>query len=620
MSSRRGQKNAPPDLAAKLRLLPDAPGVYLHKDKNGKVLYVGKATRLSQRVGSYFQEGGERDAKTEQLVRRVVDVDYITTATPAEALVLEDQLIKEYRPRYNIRLKDDKRYPYLRIGLDEPFPRVEVVRRIAADGARYFGPYTNTGAMRETLKHALRVFQVRTCHLDLPEQTVERACLDWQIGRCSAPCVAYDTEAGYGRKVRSLVRFLDGESQGLLDELRAEMAAHAEARAYEEAARVRDRLAVLEETLGTVSRIHGLDRDLDACAVVRDGDTGCGVVLRIRGGRILTSHHFLLSDRLESDTPRFLAQLFREYYPRAGDIAPEVLVSHDLPDRDDWTARLDELRGRRVKIVRPRRGPRTEAVRMALDNAAWKLNERRLAEATRARKVSPGRARELQDALDLHQVPATLECFDISTFQGRETVASVVHFKQGAPLKSRYRRFCIRTVEGTDDFAAMREVVERHFRRLLDAEIAPADLVIVDGGPGQLSAAREALTALGLHGIELVGLAKREEIIHRERGRPPVKLPRTSPALQLLQRARDEAHRFAITYHRLLRGKASRESVLDRIPGIGRVKKLALLHHFDSVDAIRAADAETLSEVRGLHKGDVERIIHFFATDGGGEP
>lgn len=616
MSSRRGQKNAPSDLAAKLRLLPDAPGVYLHKDKNGKVLYVGKATRLNQRVGSYFQKSADRDAKTEQLVRRVADVDYITTATPAEALVLEDQLIKEYRPRYNIRLKDDKRYPYLRITLQEPFPRVEVVRRIADDGARYFGPYTNVGAMRETLKHALRVFQVRTCHLDLPEQTVERACLDWQIGRCSAPCVAYDTQAGYGRKVKALVRFLEGETQGLLDEMRAEMGALSAERAYEEAARVRDRMAMLEETLGGVSRIHGLSRDLDACGVVRDGDTGCGVVLRIRGGRVLTSHHFLLEDRLESDTPRFLAQLFREYYPRAGDLPPDVLISHDLPDREAWIARLTDLRGRRVRIGRPRRGPRTEAVRMALDNAAWKLNERRLAAAVRVRRVSPGRALELQDALDLHKVPETLECFDISTFQGRETVASVVHFRDGKPLKSRYRRFRVRTVEGTDDFASMKEVVGRHFKRLVESGTPPADLVVIDGGPGQLSSARAALTELGLHEIELVGLAKREEIIHRERELPPVKLPRTSPALQLLQRARDEAHRFAITYHRLLRGRSSTESVLDRIPGIGRVKKLALLHHFDSVEAVRAADTEALSEVRGLHKGDVERILHFFAVEG----
>jgi len=620
MSSRRGQKKDPSDLVAKLRLIPDAPGVYLHKDKNGKVLYVGKATRLHQRVGSYFQDSSYRDTKTQQLVKRIADVDYITTATASEALVLEDQLIKEYHPHYNIRLKDDKRYPYLRITLQEPYPRIEVVRRIANDEARYFGPYTNTGAMRETLKHALRVFQVRTCHLDLPEQTVDRPCLDWQIGRCSAPCVDFDSQAGYARRVRALIRFLEGEEQSLLDELRAEMTALAEAHEYEDAAKVRDRIAVLETTLGSVSRIHGLTQDLDACGVVRDGDTGCGVVLRIRGGKVLTSHHFLLEDKLESDTPQFLVQLFREYYPRAGDLPPTVLISHDMPDRAAWADRLAELRERKVTIVRPQRGPWVAAIRMALDNAAYKLNERRLWEATRVKRVKPGRALELQAALDLHKVPESIECFDISTFQGKETVASVVHFKNGSPLKSLYRRFRIRTVEGTNDFAAMHEVLTRHFRRLIDKDTPPADLVVVDGGAGQLSSARAALTELGLHDVELIGLAKREEIIVRERGLPPVKLPRQSPALQLLQRVRDEAHRFAITYHRLLRSQSSTESVLDRIPGIGRVKKLTLLHHFDSIDAIRRADTEQLSAVRGIHSGDVERIIAFFAKEARGRP
>ena len=615
MSSHPRQKSGGSDLARKLHLLPDAPGVYLHKDKHGKVIYVGKAARLHLRVASYFQRAGYHDPKTEQLVKRIADVDYITTANEAEALVLEDQLIKEYRPRYNIRLKDDKRYPYLRITLQEPMPRVEVVRRIADDGARYFGPYTNVKAMRETLKHALRGFQVRTCHLALPEQTVPRPCLDWQIGRCSAPCVDYDTQAVYDRRVRALVRFLAGREKGLLDELRAEMSTLSAGRHYEDAAKVRDRLALLETALDGVGRVYGLTGDLDACGVVRDGATGCGVVLRIRGGKIMTSHHFLLEDRLESDTPAFLSQLCREYYPRAGDLPPILLVSHDLPDKEQWCERLSELRGRPVVIVKPRRGPRKESVDMALANAAYKLNERRLRDQTRVRRVAPGRALALQDALDLRKVPETIECFDISTLQGRETVASLVFFKNGRPLKSRYRRFRIRTVQGSDDFASMREVLTRYYRRLLDKASPPADLVMVDGGVGQLSAARESLTALGLHEVELVGLAKREEVIHRERGLPPVRLPHSSPALQLLQRVRDEAHRFAITYHRLLRSRSVQDSVLDLIPGIGRVKKLTLLHHFDSLDAIRAAGADELGKVRGIHGGDVERIIAFFAAE-----
>ena len=616
MSSRRGQKKDPTGLARKLRLLPDAPGVYLHKDKRGKVIYVGKAARLHQRVASYFQRTDEHDPKTALLVRHIRDVDYIATAGESEALVLEDQLIKEYRPRYNIRLKDDKHFPYLRITLQEPYPRVEVVRRIADDGARHFGPYTNVRAMRETLKHALRVFRVRTCHLDLPEQTVPRPCLDWQIGRCSAPCVDYDTQAVYGRRVQALIRFLEGHETGLLDELRAEMADYSGARRYEDAARVRDRLALLESTLDGVDRISGLAGDLDACGLVRDGALASGVVLRVRGGKIMTTHHFLLEDRLENETPAFLAQLCREYFPRAGDLPPVVLVSHDLPDRTQWSERLGELRGARVSIVKPRRGPRREAVDMALANAAYKLNEWRLRDSTRVRRVAPGRALALQDALDLRRVPETLECFDISTLQGRETVASLVYFKGGQPLKSRYRRFRIRTVKGTDDYASMHEVLTRYYRRLLERELPPADLVMVDGGAGQLAAARGALAALGLHEVELVGLAKREEVIHREHGQPPVRLPRTSPALQLLQRVRDEAHRFAITYHRLLRARGVEDSILDRIPGIGRVKKLTLLHHFDSVDHIRRAGAEELAAVRGIHAGDVERIIAFFAADG----
>jgi excinuclease ABC subunit C len=600
-------------LAEKLSLLPNTPGVYLHKDARGKVLYVGKAVNLASRVRSYFQTG--RDAKTEQLVRRIHDVDYIVVRSESEALVLEDQLIKEYRPAYNIRLKDDKRFPYIRITLQEPYPRVEVVRRLAADGARYFGPYTNVGAMRETLKQALRAFPVRTCGLDLPEQTVPRACLDWQIGRCSAPCVDYDTQAGYRDKAAGLVRFLAGEDQALLGELRAEMAREAAAQRYENAARIRDRLQVLEQTVGSVSRLHGLQDDLDVCAVARDGDTACGVVLRIRGGRILTSHHFLLEDRLESETPAFLAQLLREYYPRAGDIPAEVLVSHALPDREQWAERLGDLRGGRVRLARPSRGARRDAVAMALDNASFKLNERRMQAALKPRRVGPGQSMALQEALDLRTVPETIECFDISNFQGRETVASLVFFRGGKPYKSRYRRFRIRGVDGVDDFASMREVLGRYYAGLREKGLPPADLVMVDGGAGQLSSARAALTAEGLHEVELIGLAKRDEIVVRERGLPPLKLPRTSPALQLLQQVRDEAHRFAITYHRTLRDRRTTASALDLIPGIGETKKLSLLHHFDSVDAIRRAGAEELCAVRGIYKGDAERIIAFFANE-----
>lgn len=614
MSRRGGKTDEDGLLRDKLRLLPEAPGVYLHKNREGRVIYVGKAARLSQRVRSYFQDPAGRDEKTGQLVRRIRDFDWIVTDTEADALVLENQLIKEYRPPYNVRLKDDKQYPYIRVTLQEPYPRVEVVRRIARDGSRCFGPYTDVGAMRETLNFACGAFMVRTCHLGLPEQTVDRPCLDYQIGRCSAPCVDYESQEDYRARVRRMIRFLEGGDAEVVAELKARMAALAAARRYEEAARVRDLVARLERTVARSRPVSGVAGDCDLCAVAREGEDAAGVVLRVRGGRILTAHHFHLSDRLDRGPEAFLAQLLREYYPRAGDIPREILVSHDPGDLPVWEAWLRGLRGGAVHLRRPQRGQRREAVDLARTNAAFKLGEvtlrRRLKKPA---KVTPADI-QLQEALDLHTVPETIECFDISNFQGRETVASLVTFKGGRPLKSRYRRFRIRTVAGVDDFASMREVLTRHYGKLAERGERPADLVMVDGGAGQLGVAREVLAAYGFHDAQLIGLAKREETIHREGG--TLSLGRRSEALRLLQRVRDEAHRFAITYHRLLRDRRTTASELDHIPGIGPTKKLALLHHFGSVARIRAASAEELAEVRGLSRHDLVAIREYFAGRG----
>ena len=482
------------------------------------MIYVGKATRLSQRVRSYFQDTADRDDKTSQLVRRIRDFDWIVTDTETDALVLENQLIKEYRPLYNVRLKDDKQYPYLRITLQEPFPRVEVVRRIERDGSRYFGPFTDVGAMRETLNFACGAFRCAPATWTCREQTVDRPCLDYQIGRCSAPCVAYEAEPEYRARVRRMIRFLEGADQEVLQELRAEMAAHAAARRYEAAAKVRDLIARLDRTTSRSRPVSGIDGDLDLCAVAREGEDASGVVLRVRGGRILTSHHFPLTDRLDRGPEAFLCQLLREYYPRAGDIPRDILVSHDLQDGPVWEAWLRDLRGGAVHLRRPRRGPQLEAVELARTNAAFKLREVLLKrDLRRPAKVTPADI-QLQEALDLHTVPELIECFDISNFQGRETVASLVTFKGGRPCKARYRRFRIRTVEGCDDFASMREVLTRHYGKLVEKGEQPADLVMVDGGAGQLSVAREVLAAHGFHGTQLIGLAKREETIHREGG------------------------------------------------------------------------------------------------------
>jgi excinuclease ABC subunit C len=600
------------DLKTKLRLLPDAPGVYLHKNSQGKVIYVGKASHLNQRVRSYFHTGGDKDSKTHALVRKIRDFDYIVTDTATDALVLENQLIKEYRPLYNIRLKDDKQYPYIRISLNEPYPRVSVVRRISRDGARYFGPFTDVGAMRETLKFAAGAFQVRTCHLDLPGQTVERACLDWQIGRCSAPCVDFDTQEGYRAKVMKMVRFLSGAGKEVLKELRAEMEENSTQLRFEKAAHLRDLIVRLDRTTSRSRPVAGIRKDCDLIGIARDGQDASGVVLRVRGGHILTTHHFLMADKLDRGLDAFMAQLLREYYPRAGDIPAEVLLSHPVDQPDSWQEWLSGLREGKVVFKYPVRGVKKEAVELARTNAAFKLREVNLRRVlAQPRKVTPGDI-QLQEALDLHSVPETIECFDISNFQGKETVASLVFFKGGRPLKSRYRRFRIKTVKGVDDYASMKEVLTRYYGRLVEKELNPADLVVVDGGAGQLGVAREVLAGYGFHDTQLIGLAKREETIHREGG--TLNLTRGSEALKLLQRVRDEAHRFAITYHRLLRDRKTTASELDLIPGIGQIKKLSLLHHFGSVARIRAADSAELSEVRGINKHDVVTIRGFFAN------
>lgn len=609
MSSRRNRKPAI-DLAAKLGLLPASPGVYLHKDAAGKVLYVGKAKRLNARVRSYFQDTGHKDPKTEALVRRIADFDYIATDSETDALVLENQLIKEYRPQYNIRLKDDKQYPYLRVGLGEAFPRISVVRRIDNDGARYFGPYTDVRAMRETLKFAAGFFQVRTCALDLPDAATERPCLDFQIGRCTAPCVDKTSSERYGTQVRQLVAFLDGHDRRVIEDLSLDMEAAATELRFEAAADLRDRIRRLETTIAYSRTLPGIDGDVDVCGVVRDGEDACGVVLRVRGGRILTTHHFLMRDRWEQEPAVFQAQLLREYYPRAGDLPRRVLLSHRLHDMDTWEQWLARLREAAVNLVVPKRGAKRDAVEMALKNAAFKLGERVLRDTLHERAgVDPGDL-ALQEALGLRKVPETIECFDISNFQGKETVGSLVYFKDGEPHKSRYRRFRIRSVVGIDDFASMEEVLERYYAKLAAKDARPADLVVVDGGVGQLGRAQTVLARHGFGDTDLIGLAKREETIVRADGE--VKLPRKSPALKLLQRVRDEAHRFAITYHRLLRDQRTTASELDNIPGIGRVKKLSLLHHFGSVARIRAAEPEEFAAVRGIGRHDATNILAYF--------
>ncbi len=599
-------------LEEKLETLPSAPGVYLYKNRDGKIIYVGKASRLKQRVRSYFTGSTQgHDAKTRNMVGKIKDLDYIVTESPSEALVLENQLIKEYRPQYNIRLKDDKQYPYLRISMQEAFPRITVVRRINNDGARYFGPFTDVRAMRETLSFAAGVFQVRTCHLDLPEQTVPRACLDWQIGRCSAPCVGCDDRPTYRRRAQDLVHFLEGRTTHIIESLEAQMKIAAAERRYEDAAKMRDLGVKLAKTANSRPPIAGIPGDADLCAVAREGVHASGIVLRVRGGHILTSHHFPFVVKLDFGLEDLMAQLLREYYPRAGDVPRQILLSVGVEDANSWAEWLKQWRQGSLELLLPVRGAKRAAVELAHTNATFHLREAMVRERGRyAKRLTPAGI-QLQEALDLHTAPQTIECFDISNFQGKETVASLVYFKEGKPLKSHYRRFRLKTIQGVDDFASMGEVLERYYGKLAAKSLPAAHLIVVDGGAGQLSVAREVLSKYGFHEAQLIGLAKREETIYHETG--TLQLSRNNEGLKLLQRVRNEAHRFAITYHRLLRDKLTTASELDLIPGIGQVKKLSLLHHFGSVEQIMAASRADLESVRGINQHDVVSILNFFA-------
>lgn len=609
----------PPEASAlreKLRALPQAPGVYLMKDRRGKVIYVGKAARLSSRVRSYFADPATLDPKTASLAARIVDFDYVVTAGEREALLLESQFIKEYRPRYNIRLKDDKRYPWLRLTCSEPYPRVEIVRQAADDQDEYFGPFTDAKSMRLALKTLTGIFPIRTCTLDLPKERVPRPCLDYYIHRCGAPCVDYVSREEYAEVVGRVRLFLQGRSGELIETLEQRMETFSTGLRFEEAARVRDTLAAVRKVVEKQEVVLDPGSDVDVLGLTREGREACGVVLRVRDGKLLQSESYFFSANLDEDEAVFFARFAAEVFAQRRDGARVVLLSHVLAELSTWEALLSERRGRRVRLRAPQRGSGAQLVQMAVTNARFKLRERQV----RAQVAGPPRNADVPEILDLKQrlelavAPHSIECFDMSHFQGTQRVGALVYFQAGQPLKSRYRRFRIRRVEGIDDFAMMQEVLERYYSRLRDEDRLPADLVVVDGGAGQLSVAVRTLQRYGFVETAVIGLAKREEEIYVPGRSETVRLPRASSGLRLLQRARDEAHRFAVGYHRTLRDRRTVRSVLDDIPGIGAVKKRSLLAHFGSAQAVRDASVEALMQAPGITASDAERIVGYFVS------
>ena len=600
--------DAPDLLAQKVAQLPESPGVYLWKDAEGTVLYVGKAKRLRQRVRSYLGADAGYASKTRLMMAQAVDVDSIVVATEPEALILEANLIKEHRPRYNILMRDDKSYPYIKVTVQEPFPRVWVTRRVVDDGARYFGPYTDVGGMRRALNVVKRMFTVRSCSWNLPKEAPERACLDWHIGRCKAPCVGLQTEADYGEMIDEVVLFLDGKTGDVVRHAKQKMAEAAEALDFERAAELRDALKYLDtmEEPVTISTADGGDRDVIGYA--RDGDDACVAVLRIRDGKLLARDHRLLANVEEEEDADVLDAFLARTWPTADERANELLVPFDFPDRELLQASVAGL-----KILVPQRGTKREMLELADRNARHLLEEFKLASDEADERASDP-VYELQRELGLQTVPRAITCFDISHAQGTDTVASAVWFENGRPRRGEYRKFKIKTVDGIDDFASMREVVGRYVARRIEEGKPLPDLILIDGGKGQLGAAHDALVAAGLGSLPLISLAKREELVFVLGRSEGVHLSRRSRALRMLQQARDEAHRFALTFQRQQRTKRTVTSALLSIPGIGPTKRRALLSHFGSIDAVRAAAPDDIVKLPGFSRTSAEKLLRALAA------
>jgi excinuclease ABC subunit C len=588
----------------KVARLPDTPGVYLFRDAKGTVLYVGKAKRLRSRVRSYFNSDHDASVKTLHLMRYVADFDTIVVPTEAHALILEANLIKEYRPRFNIALRDDKSYPYIKVTVQEPFPRVFVTRRLLNDGGRYFGPYTDVGKMRRALNVVKQIFTVRSCRYDMPKEMPERPCLDYYIKRCKAPCILAQSQDEYRVMIDEVLIFLDGNAREVVRRVRARMDAAADSLNYETAAELRDMLAKLErlEEPTVVMEVEGGDRDVIGYA--RDGDDASVVMLRIRSGKLLARDNRLLSN-IEGETDAaVLSAYLSQSYVGSAERAAELLVPFDFEDRE---ALEQNLAGTRVHV--PQRGPKRELVDLAEQNARHLLEEFKLAaEESDVRAGEP--VYDLQRELGLVKVPRSLVCFDISHAQGTDTVASMVWFENGRAKRAEYRKFKIATVEGVDDFASMREVVQRYFARRVSEEKPLPDLVVIDGGKGQLNAAIDALQALGLGEMAVVSLAKRDEEIFVPGRSESIRLSRRSPGLRLIQQARDEAHRFAVTFQRKRRAVRTVTSELLKIPGIGPVKRRALLKAFGSVQGVREATAEQIAQVPGFTVATAQKLLN----------
>ncbi len=667
-----------------LNSLPHKPGIYLMKDAQGTIIYVGKAISLFSRVRSYFQESTDLSPKNRSMVAKIEDIEFLVVRNEVEALVLESNFIKQYRPKYNVLLRDDKSYPYIKVALTEDFPRVYRVRSFARDGNRYFGPYTNSGAVDATLDLLNKLFAFRTCRYDASvwappvegepptgwkQKLLPRPCTQYYIHRCTAPCVGYTTREEYNAIIQQVILFLEGKHDEVMKNLQEKMETAAEKLNFEEAARIRDRIKAVERILEKqrIISTEGQD-DQDVVALASQDDETCAQVFFFRSGKLVGREFFILQGTRESSPGEIMRSFFQQFYESVPHIPAEIVVEAEPEDKAALQAWLKEKRRGAVTITEPRRGEKLRLVEMVRQNAREVLEQQRIKWLSDSQKTQLA-LEELQEALNLVAPPQRIECYDISNTQGTNSVGAMVVFEGGRPRNSEYRRFKIKTVEGANDFASHQEVLRRRFRKAasqqeaeLEAETSAVidkvsqrvvsedtgangtvesgapeseetgesgtrhdwalpDLVIIDGGKGQLNAALEVMRELRLD-IPTIGVAKEEgshtkldtaEEIYIPGANEPLLLPRASQGLYLLQRVRDEAHRFSITYHRKLRSEKTFKSVLDEIPGIGPKRKKALMMHFGSVKAISAASLDELASLDGMTRDAAEKVKEYIA-------
>ena len=603
-------------LEEKIRMLPDSPGCYLMKDASGEIIYVGKAVNLKNRVRSYFRETAHTP-KVAAMIAHIDDFDVLLCETNLEALILECNLIKLHKPYYNILLKDDKHYPYLKVDTRQPFPRLELCRRMEKDGAKYFGPYIGANAVRQVIESVRDVFPIRSCRQALPAKSPRRPCMNYDIGRCLAPCAGKCSEEAYRGMMDGVLSFLGGDYEGVLKKLRKDMEEAASAMRYEKAAKIRDKIRDVEGLMERQIALRTDRSEQDLIALAQDGLDAMIQILYVRGGRMVGGDHFALPREGGEEPGEVIASFMTQYYEQAG-LIPRNVLCETLPDgaAEQLEAWLREKRGAAVTVATPRRGEKHELVLLAAKNARdalLKRNARRTVHEERTVEA----AKKLGEILGMDRYPRRIEGYDISNTQGVQSVAAMVVFIDGEPARKEYRHFRIRTVEGANDFASLYETLSRRYAHAAREREEGTeqgkftdlpDLILIDGGPQQLRFARQAILDLGMEPPVMFGLAERLEEIWLPDAEEPILLDHHTPELQLVQRVRNEAHRFGIIHHRTLRGKASIHSQLEDIPGVGPARRKALLKAFGSLKAIRAADTDALCAVPGMNRAAAEAV------------